>query len=166
MSEATRIVTPEVMTDQDLLIEAVHQLQEEGVADIFTAKQWQQQKGHLPTAHFYFAHNTKYNKAAGAEREGEELSVVLNTSWADVAGISAKDGMLIGGVHRLETPENEQSPTEIAVINKLKQLRRAYNGKKIEQALEVLSDKIDGSVSQVSYNHWEIHVNGSLNDLL
>lgn len=162
MSEVTTIQTPDLFTDLAVLEQAVTNLQAQGMTGIMTGAEFQKKYNRVPTAHFYFANNANYNKVPGAEREGEELAVVLNTTYADVAGISKLKGDLIGGVHRLETPAGQESPTEADVRVKMLALRKEYNTILAGNAAQKLAARLGGRVHSPSRGKWVITVNGSL----
>lgn len=147
------------MLDQDLLMKAVLHLQAEGVQGIMTAEQYRAKHGRAPKAHNYYHGTRGYAKS---DRHGEELSVVLNTSWADVAGISATKGDLIGGVHREGTPEGQDSATEIEVKEKLRKLRKTYNSLQAERAAKRVASRLGGRVTSPQFGTYIINVQGRI----
>lgn len=153
MSEVTTIKTVEKFTDRETLHKAVKRLQAKGV------QIWLSEEKPGLRAHHYFHGNKNF---AQDPREGEKLSVIINQSWGDVAGISAEHGDLCGGVHRLGTPEGELSPTELEVMEKMRLLRVEYNTIRSEQAAKRIAHQFGGRIVRKPGGVIEIHTSGNI----
>ena len=143
MSEATRIVLPQNFEDIALVVEVCRDLRNRGLLQCSFPNE-----GGSSIAKNYYGqknpHNRTKEERASLERCGEPLAVILNTSYLDVAGIAAKDGAFIGGVHI----EGGHTDVEDLMQEKLRVIRCEYNRRRVYEKLQQVAEMYGSVVEE------------------